>query len=140
MYRRPSQLSRASPAGNLGRQTISEKAQGGLGNNHPPDVDAEDNDDGRHNIGQDMADQDLACGGAHGPGGQKIVILFNTDHSASDDSGGADASGDSQDHNDLGETPSHNGHDGQQEQQPREGHPGVDKALHHQVHFSPKES
>ena len=31
----------ASPAGNLGRQTISEKAQGGLGNNHPPDVDAE---------------------------------------------------------------------------------------------------
>ena len=26
----------ASPAGNLGRQTISEKAQGGLGNNHPP--------------------------------------------------------------------------------------------------------
>ena len=73
-----------SPAGNLDRQTESQEAQRSLGNNHPPDVDAEDDDDSRHNIGQDMADQDLARGGAHSPGCQKIVILFNTDNGASD--------------------------------------------------------
>ena len=72
-----------SPAGNLGRQTESEKAQRRLTDNHPPDVDAEDDDEGRHNIGQDMADQDLAGRGTHGRGCQKIVILFNADHGAS---------------------------------------------------------
>ncbi len=50
--------------------------------------------------------------GVHGPGCQKIVILFNGHHGASDDSGAADASGDPQHHDDLGETPPGDGHDG----------------------------
>ncbi len=37
-----------------------------------------DDDDGRHNIGQHMANQDLDRGGAHGPGGRKIVMLRQT--------------------------------------------------------------
>ncbi len=71
-----------------------------------------DDDDGRHNIGQHMANQDLNRGGAHGPGGQKIVILFDAHHGASDDSGAADTSGDSQHHDYPEETLSHDGHDG----------------------------
>ena len=87
-----------TPARNLQWQTESEEAQRGLGNDDPADVDGEDDDDGCHNIGQDMADQDLVRGGAHRLGCQKIVILFNTHHSASDDSGAVDTSGDPQEH------------------------------------------
>ena len=71
---------------------------------------------------------------------QKIVILFDTDHGASNGSGTPDASGYAQNHNDLEETLSRNGHDGQQEEQSREGHPGINKSLHHQVHFPSQES
>ena len=52
-----------------------------------------------------MADEDLGRGGAHGPGGQKIIILFDADHGTPDDSGAPDASGDPQDHDDLEDTP-----------------------------------
>ena len=44
------------------------------------------------------------------PGCQKIVILFNAHHSATDDSGAADTSVNPQDHDDLEEPLSHNGH------------------------------
>ena len=90
-----------SPAGNLDGQPESEEAQRRLGNDDPANVDAEDDDDRRHNIGQDMADQDQARGGAHRFGCQKIVILFDTDHGASDGSGTPDTSGYAQDHDDL---------------------------------------
>ena len=81
-----------SPASNLGGQSESQEAQRGFGHDDPANVDREDNDDRCHNIGQHMSQEDLARGGAHGPGGQKIVILFDTDHGASDDSGADDAS------------------------------------------------
>ena len=79
-----------APAGNLDGQTKSEEAQRSLSDNHPPDVDREDDDDRCHDIGQHMAGQDLTRGGAHSPGGQKIVILFDAVHRASHDSGAAD--------------------------------------------------
>jgi hypothetical protein len=41
-------------------------------------LDRDDDDDGRHHIGQHMANQDLDRGGAHGPGGRKIVMLRQT--------------------------------------------------------------
>ena len=129
-----------SPTGNLDGQSESEETQRRLGNDDAADVDREDDEEGRHNIGQHMADQDLAYRGAHGLGCQKIVILFDAHHGAADDSGATDASGNSQDQDDLGQTPPHDGHDGQQEQQSREGHPGIDKALRSQVHFPPQES
>ena len=75
-----------SPAGKVDGQTESQEAQRRLRQNHPPDVDGEDDDEGRHNIGQRMAHQDLGCGGAHSFGCQKIVILFDVNHGASDDS------------------------------------------------------
>ena len=65
-----------SPAGNLDRQPESQEAQRCLGNDDPANVDGEDDDDRRHNIGQDMADQDLARGDAHGPGCQKVIITL----------------------------------------------------------------
>ena len=130
----------ATPAGYLEGQPVSEEAQRRLGNDNPANVDRENDDDKRHDFGQDMPDQDMARGSAHRPGGQKVVILFNAHHGASDDSGAADASGDPQHHDDLEEPLSHDGHDGQQEQQSRKGHPGIDKALRSQVHFPPKES
>ena len=129
-----------APTGNLGGQPESEKAQRRLGNDDPANVDREDDDEGRHDIGQHMADQDLGGGDAHGFGCQKIVILFNADHRAADDSGAANATGDPQHNDDLEEPLSHDGHDGQQQQQPRKSHPGIDKALRSQVYFPSKES
>ena len=43
------------PAGNPDGQPVSEKAQRGLGNDDTANVDREDDEDRRHNIGQDMA-------------------------------------------------------------------------------------
>ncbi len=43
-----------SPAGHLDGQPESEEAQRGLGNDDPANVDREDDDDRRHNIGQHM--------------------------------------------------------------------------------------
>ena len=44
-----------TPVRNLGWQTESQEAQSSRGDNYPPDVDAEDDDDGRYNIGQHMS-------------------------------------------------------------------------------------
>ena len=107
----PFPTEQATPAGNARGQTKSEEAQGSLCHNHSPDVDGEDDDEGRDNIGQDMANEDLSCGGAHGLGCQKIVILFDSDHGASDHSGAADASSDPQDQYHLWQTPPRDGHD-----------------------------
>ena len=108
MYSLPSRLSIPPQLGiSTGRPNPRK-----LSHNQPPDVDREDDDDRGYEIRQDMADQDLACRVAHGPGGQKIVILFDADHHASHDSGTADAAGDPQDDDDLEETLSHDGHDG----------------------------
>ncbi len=95
MYFRPSPLSMLPQLGISG-QSESEETQRCLGNDDPADVDGEDDDERCHDIGQDMADQNLDCRGAHGPGCQKIVILFDPNHSASDHSGADDAAGYSQ--------------------------------------------
>ena len=94
----PFTVEHPAPAGHLDRQPESQEAQGSLSNDDPANVDGEDDDDRCHDIGQHMAGQDLTRGGAHRLGCQKIVILFNTHHSASDDSGAVDSSGDPQDH------------------------------------------
>ena len=92
----------ATPTRYLEGQPISEEAQRRLGNDNAANVYGEDDDDDRHHdIGQDMPDQDMARGGPHRSGCQKIVILFNAHHGASDDSGATNASGDPQDHDDL---------------------------------------
>ena len=101
----------AAPTGNLDGQPESEEAQRGFGNDDPANVDGEDDNDRCHDIGQYMAGQDLTRGGAHRPGGQKIIILFDADHCTPYDAGAPDAAGDPQDHDDLEETPSNNGHD-----------------------------
>ena len=54
---------------------------------------------------------------------------------APDDAGAFHPTSDPQHQDDLEQPLSHNGHDGQQQQQPREGHPGIDKALRSQVQF-----
>ena len=61
----------------------------------------EDDDHGRHDVGQHMPEENLARGGAHGPCCQKIRILFNADDGTSRDSRAADASGNPQDEDDL---------------------------------------
>ncbi len=101
-----------SPAGHLDGQPESQEAQRRLGNDDPADVDAEDDDDRCHDIGQHMAGQDLTRGGAHSPGGQKIIILFDADHRPSHDSGAPDAASDPQDHDDLEQALPHDRHDG----------------------------
>ena len=66
------------------------------------DADAENDDDDRHNIGHDMSDQGSHASVASRLCRQKVIILLNSDHGASDDSGTADASANPQDQDDLG--------------------------------------
>ena len=73
-----------SPAGNLDGQTESQEAQRGLRHDHPPDGDAEYDDYGSHNIGQDMPHQCCGAGAANCLRRQKVVILFNGDNGASE--------------------------------------------------------
>ncbi len=61
----------ATPAGYLEGQPVSEEAQRRLGNDNAANVDREDDDDRRHDIGQDMADQDLARGSSYGLAARK---------------------------------------------------------------------
>ena len=73
-----------SPLRNRGWQTVSEEAQSGHTQDHPPDVDAKYDDYDRHNIGQDVPDKRSHFGTANCPRRQKVVILFNADNGASD--------------------------------------------------------
>ena len=45
-----------------------------------------------------------------------------------------------QDEDDLRQTPPRYGHYGEQYEQSRESHPGIDKPLHHQVELATEES
>ena len=65
-----------APTGNLEGQTESQEAQRSLRDNHPADVDGENDDDGGHNIGQDMQDKYSPLGAANRLGCLKIHILF----------------------------------------------------------------
>ena len=121
-------------------QPESQEAQRRLGDDDAADVDAEDDDDRRPDIGQDMANQYSPLETANRLRGLKIRVLFDPNHGAADDSGARNASGDPQHHDDLEDPRSHDRHDGEQEEQSREGYPGIDKTLHRQVHFPPKES
>ena len=56
-----------SPTWKGGGKTESQETQRGLSNDDPANVDREDDDDRRHDIGQDMADQDLDRGGCPRP-------------------------------------------------------------------------
>ncbi len=88
---------------------------------------------------QHMPEEDSARGGAHGPGCQKIVILFDSDHGTSRDSRAADATGNPQDEDDLQLALTDQRHHRNQNEQPREGHPGVDKPLHHHIELAAEE-
>ena len=90
-----------SPAGDIGGQPKTKEAQGGLGNDHVANGHGEDDDHGRHDVGQHMPQEDLAHGDAHGPGCQKIHIFLDADDSASRDSRTADAADNAQHQDDL---------------------------------------
>ena len=72
-------------------------------------------------------------GDAHGPGCQKIDILLDADDRAARDSRTADAADNAQHQDDLQLALSDQRHHRDQNEQPREGHPGVDKPLHHHI-------
>ena len=128
-----------SPAGDVGGQPKTKEAQGGLGNDHVANGHGEDDDHGRHDVGQHMPEEDLARGDAHGPGCQKIHILLDADDSASRDSRTADAADNAQHQDDLQLALSDQRHHRDQNEQPREGHPRIDKPLHHHIELATEE-
>ena len=83
-----------APARDLDGQPEAEKAQAGLGQDDTADVDAEDDDQGRHDIGQNVAHQDLSRRRADRPGGQKKVVALGGHHGASDHARAAHPAGD----------------------------------------------
>ena len=86
-----------------------------------------------------MGTRGLVRGDAHGFRSQKIHIFLNADDCASRDSRAADATGDAQDQDDLQLTLTDQRHHRDQVEQPREGHPGIDKPLHHDIDRSAEE-
>ena len=76
---------------------------------------------------------------AHGLRGQKIHIFLDTDDCASRDSRTADTAGNTQDQDDLQLALTDQRHHRDQNEQPREGHPGIDKPLHHDIELAAEE-
>ena len=107
----PFYAEQTSPVGTAGGQPESEEAQRSQAEDVASDADAENDDDDRHNIGHDMTDQGSHSSVASCLCRQKVIILLNADHGASDDSGTADASAYPQDQDDLGDPRPHDGHD-----------------------------
>ena len=91
----------ASPARDVRRQAEAQEAQRGLGDDDATDVDAEDDNERRSDIGQDMPPQGCGQGTAKGFRRQKVIILFNGDHRATHDAGTFHPTGDPQDQDDL---------------------------------------
>ena len=79
-------------------------------------------------------------GRANRLGGLKIRILFYCDNGASDYSRAADSSCYPEHDYYLNQPLPQYGHYGQQQEQTRERHPGIDKPLHNEVYFTAKES
>ena len=71
---------------------------------------------------------------ADGPGGLDVGVLLQTNHCTAHNAGAPDPKSDPQDNNDLQLPVAEHGHRRDQNEQPRESHPRVHKALHDQVH------
>ena len=99
----------------------------GPGSPHATHVDREDDDYRGGDVGQDVVDESSPAGAADRLGRLKVGILLDADHRAAHHSRTADAAGYPQHHDDLRQTSTYQRHDGEQQQQPRERHPGVDE-------------
>ena len=82
----PFPAEQTTPTGNLEGQTESQEAQRSLGDNHPVNIDGENDEDGGHNFEQDMLDKYSPMGAANRLGYLNIHILFDTNHRAADHS------------------------------------------------------
>ena len=87
-----------------------------------------------------MAQQYPPLRGADRHRGLKVVVLLYADNGAPEHSRADDASRDTQYHDELQQPLAHDGYNGQQQQQSRERHPGIDEPLHHQVQSAAEES
>ena len=70
---------------------------------------------------------------------RKLHIFLDADDRTSRDSRAADATGNAQNEDDLQLTLADQRHNRDQNEQPREGHPGVDKPLHHDIDLAAEE-
>ena len=109
MYSRPSRLSMAPQLGTPTGRPNPRKHQRSLGDDRPADVDAEDDDHDRHDVGQDVADECSPPRGADHLDRLEVRILLDVDDGASNESRATDATGYSQDHDKLWQTPPHDG-------------------------------
>ena len=82
----------------------------------------------------------LPLRGANRHRGLKIVVLLDPDDRAPEHARPNDAARYAQDRDQLQQPLAHDRYDGQQQQQSRERHPGIDEPLHHQVKSAAKES
>ena len=136
----PFRAEQASPVGTPGGQTESEETQRSQTQDVAADADAENDDDDRHDIGHDMSDQGPHSALANRLCRQKVIILLDGDHGASDYSGAADASAYPHDQYYLWYALPHYRNYGEQQQQTREHYPGIDNPLHHDVELAAEES
>ncbi len=106
----------AAPARDVRRQAEAQEAQRGLGDDDATDVDAEDDDERRSDIGQHMAEEDPALAGSQRLGGLEVIVLLDADHRAAYHPRGRDATGDTEHQDDLQYAAAGDRHDGEQQE------------------------
>ncbi len=87
-----------------------------------------------------MAEEDATGGNTDRLRGQHVLVLLDGYDGAFRYPGTANAGGYPQDHYDLRQTPTHQGHHRHQDQQHRDGQPGIDDPHHDEVELATEES
>ena len=106
----------AAPARDVRRQAEAQEAQRSLRDDDATDVDAEDDDERRSDIGQHMAEEDPALAGSQRLGGLEVVVFLDADHRAAYHPRGGDATGDAEHQDDLQYAAAGDRHDGEQQE------------------------
>ena len=118
-----------------------EEAQRRLRHDHATDVDAEDDDDRRRDVGQHVAQQRAPARAADRLRRLEVGVLLHPQHRAPRTTREAGMPPDTPSTTMICSMPRPGyRHDGEQQQQPRERHPGVDEALRHQVQATADEA
>ena len=125
-----------APGGHVRGKTETEKAQGGLGDDDPPQIDGEYDDQGCHQVGQHVGADGPAPARADRLGRRYVLVLLDDHDGTSGYPRVADTAQNPQDDDDLQRALAEHGHHRDEHQQARERHPGVDHPLRKQVELA----
>ena len=119
--------------GDVRRDTDPEEAEGGLRDDRRTEKDRDEHDVQGQAIGDHAAENDARVAGPDRPGGQYVVHFLDGQGLGAEDPGGIGDVGDAERDDDVVQGCSQSGHDGNRQNQRREGHQGIDYSLDDEV-------